>query len=74
MLVEMRALVDAGYAESSSSLVRESVARRIQEIREAELHRQFLDAAQDPEFMADLNCVMQDFTALDAETARLIPP
>jgi len=74
MLDEMRTLVEQGLAESASALVRDSLEARLRELREEQLTRHFLDAAQDPEFMADLEASMADFTATDAETARLINP
>lgn len=48
-------------AESASALVRESLEARLRELREAELAKEFRQAAEDPLFMEDLLSVEADF-------------
>lgn len=57
--------VDAGLAGSQSGLVQDAVAAYLANARKAELRDAYARAAGDPEFIADVESVMEDFTALD---------
>lgn len=61
LLNQVRAAVSGGLAESASALVRESLEARLRELREAELAREFREAAEDPLFLEDLLSAESDF-------------
>ena len=67
----MRHLVDLGFAESASALVRESVEERVRQLREMELAREFEEAARDPLFLADQREVEEAFSSAVADGLRL---
>lgn len=71
VLAEIRHMVQLGLADSASALVRDALERRLKELREEQLRREFVAAARDPAFMADLDETMAAFHSADAETARM---
>lgn len=72
LLEEIRALVKRGQAESMSSFVREGLESNLRRYREENIRREFERAAEDPDFMKDLNSTMSAYRTADAETASLI--
>lgn len=73
VLAEIRQMVQLGLAASASALVRDALERRLKDLRDEQLRREFVAAARDPAFLADLDESMVAFHSADAETARLIP-
>jgi Arc/MetJ-type ribon-helix-helix transcriptional regulator len=71
LIARMRHLVDLGFAESASALVRESVEERVRQLREMELAREFEEAARDPLFLADQREVEEAFSSAVADGLRL---
>ena len=67
LLDELRRFVKAGLADSTSSLVRQSLEIRVAQLREELLAREFEEAAADPLFMIDLQECMKDFDGLAGE-------
>ena len=72
LLRSIRELVAQRQVASASLFVRESIEAHLREVREAQLTREFALAAQDPGFLHDLNQTMDDFAALDSQTAQMI--
>jgi Arc/MetJ-type ribon-helix-helix transcriptional regulator len=74
ILEDMAECVRRGLAHSVSALVRDALEEKLRILREEMLRAEFKAAAQDPEFMSDLDDSMSDFEEADRETARMIRP
>jgi Arc/MetJ-type ribon-helix-helix transcriptional regulator len=72
LLASIREMVVHRQVESASLFVRQSIEAHLREIRETQLTAEFSAAAQDPDFLHDIARTMNDFAALDAETANMI--
>jgi len=70
---ELRSVVREGSAPSYSAFVERALRRAVDVAREERLAAEFAEAAEDPDFLADLEEVQADFEAADAESARTIP-
>jgi Arc/MetJ-type ribon-helix-helix transcriptional regulator len=69
----VREAVAEGFFPSQNSMVREALTRELRRIREKRLYDEFVEAANDPLFMQDLEQTQQAFAGADSETARMIP-
>jgi len=70
---EMREVVAAGLFSSQNKLVRAALAKELKRIRVERLRLEFLEAAQDPLFLQDLNETEEAFRTADSQTVRMIP-
>ena len=70
---QVRSAVREGAAPSYSNFVEQALREAVRKAREQRLEEDFRQAANDPEFLTDLEQVEQDFQYADAEAARLIP-
>lgn len=73
LVKRMRAVVEQGQFTSQSSLVKAALASELRRAREAQLAREYEEAARDPLFIADMEECMHDFRFVDAEAAAMIP-
>lgn len=73
ILEEIHKAVNLGLAPSVSALVRDALERKVREIHEDHLRKEFEAAARDPSFMRDLEGTMHRFQSADGESARMIP-
>jgi hypothetical protein len=72
LLAEIKEIVPAKGLRSQNALVEEALSNYVAEFKRDILRKQYLEASQDPQFLADINEVDQDFRYADAETARMI--
>jgi Arc/MetJ-type ribon-helix-helix transcriptional regulator len=70
---ELREVVEAGLFPSQNVVVREALEKELKRARAHRLCREFLEAAQDPLFLRDLEETEIAFRSADAETVRMIP-
>jgi metal-responsive CopG/Arc/MetJ family transcriptional regulator len=73
ILAEIKEIVPAKGLRSQNALVEEALNKYIAEYKREVLRKQYLEASQDPQFLADIQEVGKDFQHADAETARMIP-
>ena len=59
-------------AHSVSALVRDALEERLRTLREKMLFVEFREAAQDTDFISDIDDTMKAFKEADSETARMI--
>ena len=69
----LREVVSEGSAPSYSAFVEDALNRAVHEAREKRLAQEFADAAEDPDFLGDIEDIETDFRAADGESARKIP-
>lgn len=67
LLEEAREVVKEGSYKSLNALVQEAVFQLVRTIRREKLRQSFLEASQDPLFLADLQEVERDFEFTDEE-------
>jgi metal-responsive CopG/Arc/MetJ family transcriptional regulator len=72
LLAEIKEMVPAKGLRSQNALVEEALYNYIAEFKRDILRKQYLEASQDPQFLADINEVEKDFRYADAETSRMI--
>jgi Arc/MetJ-type ribon-helix-helix transcriptional regulator len=72
LVASVRSVVREGAAPSYSAFVESALREAVKEVREQLLAEEFEQAARDPDFIADIEAVEQDFAHADAESARLI--
>jgi Arc/MetJ-type ribon-helix-helix transcriptional regulator len=70
LLDGVRSVVEEGAAPSYSAFVQQALTDGVNRAREALLARAFLNAAQDPNFLDDVDRVLRDFGNLDDEKGR----
>ena len=73
LLSEVRSAVKAGQFRSQNALVRQAIETELKRIEADRLRQEFLDAAQDPMFMKDIEESEQAFNSADSEKARMLP-
>ena len=73
LLQELRSLVELGQAESASAFVRDALEARLRTLREERLRLEFEAAAQDPDFLQDIEAIEREFGHADGESAEMIP-
>ena len=61
LLNGVRSVVEEGAAPSYSAFVQQALTDGVNRAREALLARAFLNAAQDPDFLDDVDRVLRDF-------------
>ena len=74
MVRDLQAAVAEGAFPSQNELVREALRKELKRVRDERLYREMLEAAQDPEFIRDVEETMEAFKWVDSETARMLPP
>jgi hypothetical protein len=72
ILSEIKEIVPAKGLRSQNALVEEALRSYIDEFKRDILRKQYLEASQDPQFLADIDEVEKDFEKTDAETAKMI--
>ena len=72
LVASVRSVVREGAAPSYSAFVERALRAAVKRERERLLAEEFQQAAQDGDFLADIDEIEQDFSAVDAESARLI--
>lgn len=65
---DIATVVREGAAPSYSAFVEEALAEGVRRAREDALSRAFKDAAEDPDFMDDVDETMQVFRSVDGES------
>ena len=73
LLAEIKEIAPARGLSSQNAMVEEALRKYIAEFKRDLLRQQYLEASQDPQFMAELDEIEKDFQHADAETARMIP-
>lgn len=63
----MQDAVERGFAKSQSAFIEKAVIEHLKKAKDQWLRNEWQRAADDPEFMADMNQVMHDFRFVDAE-------
>lgn len=69
-LENIRKMVAEGKVSSGNAFVQEAIELKLKSLREADIGIAFAEAAQDPDFLADLHQSMVDFEAVDAESSQ----
>ena len=70
LLDGVRSVVEEGAAPSYSAFVQQALTDGVNRAREALLARAFLSAAQDPDFLDDVDRALRDFGNSDHEKGR----
>jgi len=70
---ELREVVREGPAPSYSAFVEGALRRAVNEEKERQLAAEFAEAAEDGDFLSDIEDVESDFVGADTESARKIP-
>ena len=70
LLDGVRSVVDEGAAPSYSAFVQQALTDGVNRAREALLARAFLHAAQDPDFLDDVDRALRDFGNSDHAKGR----
>lgn len=73
LLDKLRTYVDNQTVPSANALVREAIERYVAELEKEAFAKEMAEAANDPDFIRDIEDVEKDFAYADAETARMIP-
>jgi Arc/MetJ-type ribon-helix-helix transcriptional regulator len=67
VLDAVRQAVEHGYAASQNEFVEEAVLARLRELRRARVYAAYDEAARDPEFMAEMRRVTEEFDHMAAD-------
>jgi Arc/MetJ-type ribon-helix-helix transcriptional regulator len=70
LLDGVRSVVEEGAAPSYSAFVQQALTDGVNRAREALLARAFLNAAQDPNFLDDVDRVLRDFGNANHDKGR----
>lgn len=73
LLAEIKEIFPAKGLRSQNALVEEALNNYVAEFKRDNLRKQYFEASQDPQFLADVNEIEEAFRHADAETARMIP-
>lgn len=73
LLADIKEIVPIKGLRSQNALVEEALRDYISRVRQENLRKRYLEASQDPQFLADVDEVEKAFEHADAETARMIP-
>jgi Arc/MetJ-type ribon-helix-helix transcriptional regulator len=73
LLHDLRRAVSAGEYSSQNAAIRQALRRELRRNRDEQLEREFTEAMQDPRFVREVDQIMEEFAAADAETARMLP-
>jgi Arc/MetJ-type ribon-helix-helix transcriptional regulator len=61
VLQAVRSLVEQGETPSANAFVEEALRLKLREVRQARLYAAYGEAAEDPEFLADMEATMRAF-------------
>ncbi|HHY38750.1 MAG TPA: hypothetical protein GX507_07490 [Clostridia bacterium] len=72
LLAKLRSLASSKKIPSVNSAVRQALEKYVAELERKDFRKAMAEAAQDPEFLRDLDDIQAAFDRADAETARMM--
>lgn len=73
LLEKLRAYVENQTIPSANNAVREALEKYVANLEKEAFAKEMAEAANDPDFIRDIEELDRDFQYADAETARVIP-
>jgi hypothetical protein len=72
LLSEIKEMVPFTGLRSQNALVEEALRSYVNGFKRENIRKQYLEASQDPMFLADIREIESDFEIADAESAKMI--